>query len=284
MRPISRPLMVAASAALCLLAIVPAAQARHMSTTYVTSLTPKTATKPIGVNHTVTATVIRQTENCDPKFGPMQTGPAAGKTVKFAVVSGPNKGQGGTATTDPQGHAHFTYTSQKTGTDRLVATPVSLVNKGICNADPGPAAPSGEVEANWIPGRDGEDDPPPVEGCSPLLSIDDVRVIEGDDEYSPATHARFTVSLSGPCALPVTVDYATADGSATDAWDYKAQHDKLTFAPGELAKAVTIDVRGDHLDEADETFAVALSNPWNAQISDGKGIGTIDDDDDVLIP
>ena len=43
-------------------------------------------------------------------------------------------------------------------------------------------------------------------------------------------------------------------------------------------------MRGSRLDEADEWFAVTLSNAWNAQISDGKGIGMIVDDDDVLIP
>ena len=60
-----------------------------------------------------------------------------------------------------------------------------------------------------------------------------------------------------------------------------ARHDKLTFMPGDpLTQTVTIDVRGDRLDELDETFAVNLSNPLNAQISDAKGLGTILDDDD----
>ena len=39
-------------------------------------------------------------------------------------------------------------------------------------------------------------------------------------------------------------------------------------------------MRGDHVDELDESFAVNLSNPANAQISDAKGVGTILDDDD----
>jgi hypothetical protein len=284
MRLATRPLMLAATAALCLLATVPAAQARKMSTSYLTSLSPKTATNPVGVNHTLTATVIRHTENCDPDAQSVQTEPAQFAKVKFEVVSGPNKGLVGSDTTDLQGHAHFTYTSQKTGTDKLVATPIGLMNKGICNADGGPAQPSGEVEAIWVPARKGDDggDSGHIDDGHPQLSINDVRVVEGNDDFSPATPATFTVSLSTPSSLPVVVEYTTADGSAVDSWDYVARHDKLTFAPGDLTQTVTIDVRGDHLDEADEWFAVNLSNPLNAQISDAKGIGTIVDDDGLV--
>jgi hypothetical protein len=284
MRPAPRPLMLAATAALCLLATAPVAQARKMSTSYKTSLGPKTATNPIGVNHTLTATVLRHTENCDPDAQSVQIEPAQGVTVKFEVVSGPNKGQSGAGTTDLQGHAHFTYTSQTTGTDKLVATPVGLKNMGLCNPDGGPALPSSEVEAIWVPARDGEGSPPPIDDGYPQLAINDVRVLEGNDDFSPATPATFTVSLSKPSSLPIAVEYATADGSATDSWDYVARHEKLTFAPGDpLTQTVTIDVRGDHLDELDEWFAVNLSNPMNAQISDGNGIGTIVDDDDGLV-
>ncbi|HEX5923630.1 MAG TPA: Calx-beta domain-containing protein [Baekduia sp.] len=277
--------MLTATAALCLLATVPVAQARKMSTSYMTSLGPKTATNPIGVNHTVTATVMRHTENCDPDAQSVQIEPEQGATVKFKVVSGPNKGQSGAGTTDLQGHAHFTYTSQKTGTDQLVATPVGLMNKGLCSIDGGPALPSNEVEAIWVPARDGDDEGSSgqSDGGYPQLAINDVRVVEGNDDFSPATPTTFTVSLSKPSSLPIVVEYATADGSAIDSWDYVARHEKLTFAPGELTQTVTIDVRGDHLDEADEWFAVNLSNPLNAQISDAKGIGTIIDDDALVI-
>jgi hypothetical protein len=210
----------------------------------------------------------------------VQNEPEQGVTVKFEVVSGPNTGVGGAGTTDLQGHAHFTYTSQTTGTDKLVATPVGLTNKGVCNPDGGPAQPSGEVEAIWIPRDKGG--PPPVDDGYPKLAINDVRVVEGNTDFAPATPATFTVSLSKPSVLPVVVEYATADGSATDSWDYVARHDKLTFAPGDpLTQTVTIDVRGDHVHELDEWFAVNLSNPMNAQIADGKGIGTIVDDDNL---
>jgi len=62
------------------------------------------------------------------------------------------------------------------------------------------------------------------------LSVDDVIVVEGD---SGTTTATFTVSLSAASSGTVTVDYATADGTATTADDdYVAASGTLTFAPG----------------------------------------------------
>lgn len=282
-----RPALLATLCLVAMAATAPLAQARKISITHSTSLGPATASNPTGANHTVTATVKSTSQNCDPDFPGSQTWPAANVSVKFEVTSGPNQGLTGGDTTDAQGHANFTYTSSTPGTDTLVATPVGLKNIGLCNDDPGtPAGPSNKVEAIWLLARDGGEDDggPNIDDGHPQLSIDDVRVIEGDDDLSPATPATFTVSLSKPSSVPITVEYGTADGSATDAWDYVAQHDKLTFAPGDpLTKKVTIDVRGDEGDEPDEWFTVNLSNATNAQIADATGIGTIEDDDDGLV-
>ncbi len=281
------PLVLVAAAAACLVVAIAPAQARKMSTTYNTFLTPKTATNPTGVNHTLTATVIQHTENCDPDGGSPQIGPKSGALVKFEVVSGPNAGLSGADTTDVQGHAHFDYTSQVTGTDKIIATPMGLTNTGICNADGGPAVPSEKVEAIWTKPKDSgepENDPPCDDGW-PQIKINDVRVKEGNTDWSPATPATFTVSLSKPSSVPVTVEFGTVDGTTTDTWDYTPQHDKLTFKPGDpLTQPVTIPVRGDRLTEHDEWFAVNLSNPTNAQIADGQGIGTITDDDALPLP
>ena len=78
----------------------------------------------------------------------------------------------------------------------------------------------------------------------------------------------------------MTVNYATANGTATRRRDYTAAAaGTLTFAPGETTKTVTVAVNGDTLDEADETFTVNLSAATNATIADGQGVGTITDDD-----
>jgi hypothetical protein len=111
---------------------------------------------------------------------------------------------------------------------------------------------------------------------APTVSIDDVTVTEGN---AGTTDATFTISLSAASGQTVTVDYATADGTAVAPSDYAAASGTLTFDPGDTSKQVTVRVNGDVLNEADETFFVNLSNPTNATIADGQGAGTIRNDD-----
>ena len=110
----------------------------------------------------------------------------------------------------------------------------------------------------------------------PSLSVNDVTVTEGDGGL---VNAVFTVTLSAASGLPVMVQFATADGTAMAPADYQGATGTLTFAPGQTSRTVTVLVNGDALDEADETFFVNLSNPANATIADGQGVGTITDDD-----
>jgi Calx-beta domain len=111
---------------------------------------------------------------------------------------------------------------------------------------------------------------------APSLSIGDVASAEGDSGTTPFS---FDVTLSSASASPVTVHYATADGTATAPGDYAATSGTLTFAPGDVAKNVMIEVQGDTAAEADETFVVRLTNATGASISDDSGTGTIRDDD-----
>jgi hypothetical protein len=111
------------------------------------------------------------------------------------------------------------------------------------------------------------------------FAVNDVTVNEGTG--GPATPATFTVSLlGGPSATPVTVHYATANGTATTPADYTATSGDLTFAPGETTKPVTVPVVPDSVDELNETFTLNLSAPSTGVfIQDGQGVGTIIDDD-----
>lgn len=120
-----------------------------------------------------------------------------------------------------------------------------------------------------------DNDPPPT------LSVSDVTVDpEGD---SGTKDAEFMVSLSQVSGKTVTVDYSTADGTATSGADYQATSGTLTFAPGEIAKTIPVAVIGDMLTEFSETFSLNLSNPTNATIADGEGLGTIVDDDPIPV-
>ncbi|MBA2732119.1 MAG: lamin tail domain-containing protein [Acidobacteria bacterium] len=112
--------------------------------------------------------------------------------------------------------------------------------------------------------------------AAPTISINDVSVAEGDGGTTPAT---FTVTLSAPSAFTVTVNYATADGSANNPGDYQSTSGTLTFNPGETSKTITVSVNGDTTFESNETFVVDLSSASNATIADGQGQGTIINDD-----
>jgi Concanavalin A-like lectin/glucanases superfamily/Calx-beta domain len=107
----------------------------------------------------------------------------------------------------------------------------------------------------------------------PAISIDDVSFVEG------GSSAHFTVTLSNPSSQPVTVDYATQDGTATAPADYTAiPTTQLTFQPGETTKTINVTINTDGIDEGSETFFVNLSNPSaNATIADNQGQGTIID-------
>src|SRR5207248_8213668 len=103
---------------------------------------------------------------------------------------------------------------------------------------------------------------------------------EGD---SGTTAYSFTVTLSAPSMQPVTVHFATADGTATTAnSDYQATSGDLTFNPGDTSKTMTVQVNGDTTPEPDESFSVNLSSASNAEIFVGGARGTILNDDATI--
>jgi uncharacterized repeat protein (TIGR01451 family) len=112
----------------------------------------------------------------------------------------------------------------------------------------------------------------------PVLSVDDVTILEGD---VGTTDFVFTVSISENPGAAVTVDVATNDASAVAALgDYTAVATQLTFNPGDpLSQTVTVSVNGDTTIEPNETFTLDLSNSTNASIFDDQGVGTILNDD-----
>jgi beta-glucanase (GH16 family) len=121
--------------------------------------------------------------------------------------------------------------------------------------------------------------PPTV---TPSLSISSIAAFEGD---VPATTFTFKVNLSTSTDQAVTVDYATADGTAGAGSDYVAKTGTLTIPAKGTEGSIEITVIGDTLKEADETFNVVLSNPKNATIATATGTATIRNDDTyVFIP
>ncbi len=107
------------------------------------------------------------------------------------------------------------------------------------------------------------------------VSAADAEATEGTDAA-----ARFTVSLSRPALAPVTVDYATGDGTAAAGEDYGAASGTLTFSIRQRTKTVSVRILDDGDAEDEETFTLTLSNASNGYIEDGTATGTIRDDDD----
>ena len=104
------------------------------------------------------------------------------------------------------------------------------------------------------------------------LSVADAEV----DEDSGAV-LDFTVTLSRRLMETVTVEYGTADGSASAGADYTNTSGTLTFAVGETSKTVAVPVLDDELDEGSETLTLTLSNPAPARVklADAEATGTI---------
>lgn len=112
---------------------------------------------------------------------------------------------------------------------------------------------------------------------SPVVTINSVAQAEGNSGSAPMT---FVVSLSAPSGLAASVDFATADSTATSANpDYASGGGTINFAAGETSKPVNALVFGDVVNEANEFFLLKLSNGSGCRIGVPQGVGTIINDD-----
>ena len=126
------------------------------------------------------------------------------------------------------------------------------------------------IEETQVTGTIVDNDNPPE------LSIKDITVTEGNDGTNVAI---FTVNLDNPSSQEITIDYATADGSAIAGEDYEAIVGTVTFAPGETTKTIEVPLLGDSIDEFNESFSLNLSNGNNVTITDSQAIANLDDND-----
>jgi hypothetical protein len=114
----------------------------------------------------------------------------------------------------------------------------------------------------------------------PRVSVGNVNVTEGNSGTHPA---NFVVSLDRRSPLTVTVDLATAAGTASAGSDFHAVSKTVTFPPGDTSAVVAVPVVGDLADESNEAFTLHVTGVNNTLVGDGSGVGTILDDD-VTMP
>ena len=109
-------------------------------------------------------------------------------------------------------------------------------------------------------------------GMAIRVTIADVAELEEQD-------ISFVVTLSDSVPVPVTVAYATSDGTALAGEDYAATAGTLTVPAGNTEMAIVVPVTADPRPEHDEQFTLSLSELVNAEFADAQATGTIIDDD-----
>lgn len=108
----------------------------------------------------------------------------------------------------------------------------------------------------------------PPQKANPKISIGNTAGEEGET-------LTFSVTLDAPGTSKVTVNYATANGTA-GASDFTASSGTLVFSPGQTVRTVSVSTIADTLQEGTESFSVNLSNPTGgASIASAAGSGTI---------
>jgi hypothetical protein len=100
-----------------------------------------------------------------------------------------------------------------------------------------------------------------------------VVVAEGNGGTKTVT---FVLTLSAPSGQNVTVNYSTADGTASAAsGDYVAKAGTVTFGPGSTSQTVTVTLNGDMVLEGDETFFLNLVAVTGGVLVDNQAVATV---------
>ena len=119
-----------------------------------------------------------------------------------------------------------------------------------------------------------------VDDDGPTISINDVSVTEGNSGNKAAT---FTLTLSGPSVEAIAVRVVSTPGTATASSDYNSINLVVIFQPGTVTRTFDVDIIGDTNLESNETFFVNITEAFATTVADGEGVGTILDDDTLLV-
>jgi Ca2+-binding RTX toxin-like protein len=137
---------------------------------------------------------------------------------------------------------------------------------------------------------------PAASGASGLIRNDDATPLpppalritasnadrpEGNGGTTPFT---FTVSRSGDRSGVSTAQWTVSSTGRdrVDGRDFAGNRlpsGTVRFLPGESTRTISVNVRGDLLQEPDERFAVSLGNPIGATLNQAMATGTIRNDD-----
>jgi uncharacterized delta-60 repeat protein len=116
-------------------------------------------------------------------------------------------------------------------------------------------------------------------GASPALTKVSILPSLVNEGNSGTNKMIFILKLHKKLNVPVTVSYTTVNGSAVAGQDYVAKSGTVTFPANTLLNAIEVSVKGDLVNESNETFKVLLSNPINASLENTDATGVIVNDD-----
>ncbi|MGI9323028.1 MAG: Calx-beta domain-containing protein, partial [Pseudomonadales bacterium] len=126
--------------------------------------------------------------------------------------------------------------------------------------------------------------PPPPEPPPTTPPIEPSQTVVPEISVAPTTASEnsdlhFTLTLSEPTSLPVTVSYGTSDGTATMGQDYFAKSGMTSIQPGQTSATVRVILIDDNITETDELLTLKLDAPNNATLGTDAAQGAIIDDD-----
>ena len=106
------------------------------------------------------------------------------------------------------------------------------------------------------------------------ISVSDARV-----EEAAGAVLAFAVTLSRSASSPITINYATSDGSATAGADYTAASGILTIESGSSSGSIEVTVLDDSHNDGEETLTLTLSDASSGVLTDATATGTIENHD-----
>lgn len=210
--------------------------------THTMTLAPESGSAVVGTTHQLTASVKDANGNA-----------VTSGTVEF-TVAGANTATGSAPVS--AGQATWSYSGSTAGADQITAC-YKAVGATACSA-------SAYASFTWTP-----------PATLPVIAVDPTTYTVAESAGSVSIGVKLSVAASGP----VTVGYATANGTATAGSDYTATSGTLTIPAGATTGAISVPIIDDTAVEGPETFTVTLSNPSGATLGAATATVTITDDD-----
>ena len=114
---------------------------------------------------------------------------------------------------------------------------------------------------------------------TPSVFVADVKQPEGN---TGSNKMIFTISLSAASTKEVSIKIVTKEVFAKSIEDFTAVDQRITFAPGEITKSLSVDIVADDIKEGTDDFQLFVSEPVNCIVPSPFATGTIENDDSKI--